>query len=275
MRVFKAKLKELINIIVKKCIFGRVVAIIYTIEFQKRGLPHAHILITLHENDKIVGPAGIDRVVSAEIPDIQTHPKLHAYVKAHMMHGPCGTLNPNSVCMRDGKCSKDFPKDFVPFTREAVSGYPLYKRSDNGISVDVRGKSVDNRFVVPYNPYLLAKFNCHINVEVCTTVKSVKYLYKYVYKGYDSATVQMGDQSNNTNSNEQIDRNEVENFVSGRYVGSTEAVWRIFEYPMHYQSHSIVRLDIHLPDRQQVVFREGNERQAIQNPKKYKIIVIF
>ena len=25
-----------------------------------------------------------------------------------------------------------------------------------------------------------------INVEVCTTVKSVKYIYKYVYKGYDS-----------------------------------------------------------------------------------------
>lgn len=42
-----------------------------------------------------------------------------------MMHGPCGTLNPNSVCMRDGKCSKEFPKDFNEYTRESINGYPV------------------------------------------------------------------------------------------------------------------------------------------------------
>lgn len=92
-RVFKVKLKESINVIVNKSIFGRVVALIYTIEFQKRGLPHAHILITLHENDAIVGTNNIDKVVSAEIPDVNENLKLHEYVKKHMMHGPCGQLN--------------------------------------------------------------------------------------------------------------------------------------------------------------------------------------
>jgi len=43
--------------------------------------------------------------------------------------------------------------------------------------------------VVPYNPYLSLLFNCHINVEVCTSVAVVKYLYKYVYKGHDRAQV--------------------------------------------------------------------------------------
>jgi hypothetical protein len=45
---------------------------------------------------------------------------------------------------------------------------------------------------VPYNPYLSLLFNCHINVEVCTSVAAVKYLYKYAYKGHDCAQVDVG-----------------------------------------------------------------------------------
>jgi hypothetical protein len=45
----------------------------------------------------------------------------------------------------------------------------------------------DNRWVVPYNPYLTMWYQCHINVEVCSSITAVKYLYKYVYKGHDRA----------------------------------------------------------------------------------------
>ncbi len=45
----------------------------------------------------------------------------------------------------------------------------------------------DNRWVVPYNPYLTMRYQCHINVEVCSSITVVKYLYKYVYKGHDRA----------------------------------------------------------------------------------------
>jgi hypothetical protein len=51
-RVFKIKLKELINDIRKKHILGRSIARIYVVEFQKRGLPHAHILIFFTEDYK-------------------------------------------------------------------------------------------------------------------------------------------------------------------------------------------------------------------------------
>jgi hypothetical protein len=34
-------------------------------------------------------------------------------------------------------------------------------------------------------------FNCHINVEACGSIKSVKYLFKYIYKGHDRASVVM------------------------------------------------------------------------------------
>jgi len=30
-------------------------------------------------------------------------------------------------------------------------------------------------------------YQCHINVEVCSSITAVKYLYKYVYKGDDRA----------------------------------------------------------------------------------------
>jgi hypothetical protein len=59
---------------------------------------------------------------------------------------------------------------------------------------------MDNGWVVPYNPYLVLKYNAHINVELCSTIKSVKYLYKYVYKGYDCANIQINVGEDNTNN---------------------------------------------------------------------------
>ena len=52
-RVFKAKLEELMNDLTKKQVFGKVLYYLYVIEFQKRGLPHCHILLTLGEDDAI------------------------------------------------------------------------------------------------------------------------------------------------------------------------------------------------------------------------------
>nr|XP_042905134.1 uncharacterized protein LOC122270722 [Parasteatoda tepidariorum] len=105
-RVFHCKLKELLACIVKKQVFGKIAALIYTIEFRKRGLPHAHMLLTLDDHDKIRSVADIDKFVSAEIPGKNTHHKLYEKVGNYMTHGPCGVLNPHSVCMEKGKCKK-------------------------------------------------------------------------------------------------------------------------------------------------------------------------
>nr|KYP50064.1 hypothetical protein KK1_028219 [Cajanus cajan] len=100
-----------------------------------------------------------------------------------MIHGPCGTLNPNSPCMKNGQCKKMYPKQFYQETRQGHDSYPQYRRRFNHpVSVN-RNVTIDNRWVVPYNPWLLLKYNYHINVEVCSSIKSIKYLYKYVYKG--------------------------------------------------------------------------------------------
>ncbi|KAF0701726.1 Uncharacterized protein FWK35_00037170, partial [Aphis craccivora] len=191
-RVFHAKLKQLMRDITVNKVFGNIDAYVYTIEFQKRGLPHAHILIILHEDSKLHTADDVDNVVCAYLPDPETNRLLFNSVTSHMIHGPCGQLNRNSPCMVDNSCSKKYPKEY---SEETVyisdSGYPTYRRPNNGLVANVRGHPVGNEFVVPHNPYLLVKYDAHINIEVCSTVKSVMYLYKYVYKGHDAATVEV------------------------------------------------------------------------------------
>ena len=72
----------------------------YVIEFQKRGLPHVHMLLIFDNNDKLHDPQNYDSIVRAEIPNKAEEPQLHEAVLKHMIHGPCGTLNPRSPCMK-------------------------------------------------------------------------------------------------------------------------------------------------------------------------------
>ena len=85
----------------------------YIIEFQKRGLPHAHILSWLHQNNKLERLESIDKFIYAELPDKAKYPWLFKAMTIFMMHGPCSASNPNSSCMKDGKCSKFFSQDFI------------------------------------------------------------------------------------------------------------------------------------------------------------------
>ncbi|XP_062085411.1 uncharacterized protein LOC133791503 [Humulus lupulus] len=197
-RVFHSKLEELKDQLFKKKIFGQVSAYVYVIEHQKRGLPHAHFLIILQRDWKLYTPESFDEIVSTDIPDKNTNIHLHNAVVKHMMHGPCGFLNPSNVFMkRNGCCKSNYPKKYAPNTNVESDCFPFYKRSDNGVNVRVRGKNLDNRSVVPYNPYLLATFDCHINVEIFSTIKAVKCLYKYIDKGHDHVAFNLISEQNN------------------------------------------------------------------------------
>jgi len=105
-QVFKIKLKELINDIHKKHILGCTIAGIYVIEFQKCGLPHAHILIFFTEDCKPHTVEDVDRMISAELPNSETNKLAHETITRCMMHGPCGAMFPNAPCMEEGKCKK-------------------------------------------------------------------------------------------------------------------------------------------------------------------------
>ncbi|GBL73456.1 hypothetical protein AVEN_159457-1 [Araneus ventricosus] len=103
------------------------------------------------------------------------------------MHGSCSIDNPGSPCMEAGQCKKMFSKEFRTETTMNVSVYPLYRTPSD--TAFVRDREMDKRFVVPCNPYLLLKYNSHMSVEVCTSLRAAKYIYKYIYKGFDCANM--------------------------------------------------------------------------------------
>ena len=79
------KLGELIKVLVEKGVLGQILSIVYVIEFQKRGLPHVHLLIHLQEGDKLQDSDDIGAVICAEIPDQDEQPELYRYCKN--LHG--------------------------------------------------------------------------------------------------------------------------------------------------------------------------------------------
>jgi hypothetical protein len=125
-RVFKIKLKELINDIHKNHILGRTIAGIYVVEFQKRGLPHAHILIFFTEDYKPHTVENVDRMISVELPNSETNKLAHETIARCTMHGPCGAAFPNAPCMEESKCKKQYPRKFQSETMTNVKGYPIY-----------------------------------------------------------------------------------------------------------------------------------------------------
>ncbi|XP_071723153.1 uncharacterized protein [Rutidosis leptorrhynchoides] len=143
-RVFKMKLDEFIRDVKNNKIFGELKAYVYTIEFQKRGLPHVHML---EKSSKFESPEDIDRYIFVEL--------------------------------------SDYLKKYVAVTSVGHDGYPVYRRR-NEEKVVKRGEFLlDNRKVIPYNPYLMMKYRGHINVERCNQIRAIKYQFKCINKGND------------------------------------------------------------------------------------------
>lgn len=270
-RVFRAKVKALMDFIVKHKVFGPVRCHMYNIEWQKRGLPHAHILVWMV--NRIV-PEDIDNIISAEIPDPVADPDLFATVSTNMIHGPCGDHNPQSPCMIDRKCSKRYPRPLVAETIHAEDGYPLYRRrspDDGGriVNMTVNGTQtvIDNRWIVPYCPLLSKTFNAHINVESCQSIKSIKYVCKYITKGSDMASYAV------TNNEGGID--EITHYQNGRYVSCNEAIWRTFSFPIHERYPTVQHLAVHLENGQRVYFTEATAAQRAERPPPTTLTSFF
>ncbi|XP_039602247.1 uncharacterized protein LOC120524463 [Polypterus senegalus] len=256
-RIFHLKVKRLINLLTKRKIFGTCTCYMYSIEWQKRGLPHVHILLWLEQK---ITPNQIDLIISAEFPDKHQDPLLFSIIKSNMVHGPCGSLNPKSPCMKNDKCTKRYPRSFVSHTITGQDGYPTYKRrspEEGGSVVEIKIGGIeitdDNHWVVPYCPLLCKTFNVHINVEFCNSVKSIKYICKYVNKGTDQATFAIVNKEND----------ELYQYQSGRYISSSEAVWRILSFPIHERYPPVTHLAVHLEKGQRVYFTTTN---VLQHP---------
>ncbi|GAA0171900.1 hypothetical protein LIER_25833 [Lithospermum erythrorhizon] len=128
--------------------------------------------------------------------------------------------------MWGSNCKNKFPRLFLEHTRHGKGSYPIYRKTDNNRTAMVRGKVLDNRWVVPYNPILLAKFNCHFNLEICCDIRVVKYLYKYVHKGLHRVAFRI---SPDNGGSENV--NEIANFSNARWVSPPEVYREYMDSP--------------------------------------------
>ncbi|XP_023767529.2 uncharacterized protein LOC111916127 [Lactuca sativa] len=202
-------------------------------------------------------------VQAAEIPDINQEPALYKLVKEFMIHGPCGAQNVNCPCMVDNKCSKNFPKNFSEHTSIDQNGFPVYRRKNDGSFVEKSGVQLDNRNLVPYNKYVLKRYQAHINVEWCNKGSSIKYLFKYINKCPDRATVGFVQSNNDCDKDDTVD--EIKEYYDCRYLSACEASWRIYGYDVHYRHPSMMRLPFHLPNQQQVIYGADDDIDNVLN----------
>lgn len=87
--------------------------------------------------------------------------------------------------MKNGTCSKHFPKSFQHETTIDSNRFVVYRRAHDDHYIIKNGCKLDNRWIVPYNMTLLKKYQAHINVEWRNKTKVLNYLFKYITKGLD------------------------------------------------------------------------------------------
>jgi hypothetical protein len=187
-----------------------------------------HFLLVMANRDKLISPDEFDKYISAKTPDANKYPVLHDPVCKHIMHGPCGRLNDRCTCMQDGECRFRFPRQFCDAVQMGKDSYPVYRR-DDGQVVEVRNSKLDNRWVIPFNPSLLMLYNCHINVEICSNIKAVKYMYKYVYKGPNGASYSV----DKSDSGDKVVIDRIKRFRDARCVTPPEAAYKLFGFHLY------------------------------------------
>ena len=273
-RVFQLKQEELIRDFRSGAFAGELEFDVYTIEVQLRGLPHQHWAIKL-KNGRLTQARDIDRIIRADIPGPEeAGGRLRALVLKHMVHGPCGRgyRTHRSPCWDKDKdeCSKQYPKPECETTHMDERGFVHYKRDWSNTAVirqDGRDVTIHDGFIVPYNPYLLLKYDCHINVEVCTSRRVIAYLYKYIFKGQTLQNVRVVPQH--------LIQDEIEDYATKRVLGATDACWRMLGFPVTHSLPTVQQLTVHLEGKQCVMFAPGKEREALAAANVSKLCIYF
>ncbi|KAL3119856.1 hypothetical protein niasHT_005916 [Heterodera trifolii] len=299
-RIFMDKAAEFIKDVTERGVLGKVAGWCYSVEHQKRGMPHIHMLLILERGVRINTPQQVDEYVCARIPTLppsaDQSPEAHQqrrlwhYVTSMMLHD-C-----NAACLEGSRCRKHFPKPYSDRTELSEVRYTNYVRippdetdaffgragghDDNQHDDDHHDPAADperdwaevryQRFphegrvparqhgdygqthykkkrgvrsailmddsrVIPYNPFLLLKYGCHINVEYVFGQKACKYIFKYLLKGFEKAYVrvaqprrsaQQGRNDGTAGADEVYDYDEIAATFKVRYMTAMEAYLR-------------------------------------------------
>jgi len=142
-----------------------------------------------------------------------------------------------------------------------------------------RASQIDNSWIVPYSPLLLEKFDCHINLEIVSSVAVVKYVYKYIYKGPHKAMVTVVAATRDEDGGEEVGpqpRDEIQEYLDAKWIAECEALWRGLSNPVILRDPAVMRVPLHLENQQPMFFAPGEaEGVAATAPKETKLTAFF
>lgn len=132
--VFHIKQKQLVEELKHDHIFGQFREYVWTVEYQKRGLSHMHLLLFLEPGHHYTKLYQIDQIISIEFPnpDMDLDRSLTDIVTIQIVHSSCGVFESKSPCMmmdnssREISCSKRYPQTFQEQTIVEEDGYLKY-----------------------------------------------------------------------------------------------------------------------------------------------------
>ncbi|XP_017239653.1 uncharacterized protein LOC108212437 [Daucus carota subsp. sativus] len=110
-----------------------------------------------------------------------------------------------------------------------------------------------------------------MNIEICCHARSLKYLFKYCFKGHDTATVHVSGRKKRVsqqNGDQAID--EIDAYFDGRYICGAESAYRIFGFPIHHRTISVERLPFHLPGQKNCTFHSNQPLDKVADREKYR-----
>ncbi len=264
-RVFEMKTRQLIEDVKKRHVFDKWENVVWIVKYQKRELSHIYLLMFLRSKDRFLISKRIDDIVCAKLSNfiLNRDEVLRNIIQKQMTHESCEVANFFEICMirtaiDNHICFKHYSRSFLKFIVVEKNEYSKYKRRDDERTWIVflfedRTFTFDNRWIVSYNSYLFLRYKTHINVKICTIVKIIQYVHKYVYKDDDQTILR-------------IDENdEIVRHLHERYIDSTQIVWKLFEYATHEKYSTIHFLFIHLFEQQSMYFEIDLFAAKLQN----------
>jgi hypothetical protein len=108
----------------------------------------------------------------------------------------------------------------------------------------------------------LMKYQAHINMEWCNQSASIKYLFKYIHKGYDRITARIvPTEQNVTSQGQPID--EIKHYLDCRYISPAEACWRILSFSIHGRKPAVERMFFHLVGEKCIYFTDHSTMENV------------
>uniref|UniRef100_A0A914IA57 ATP-dependent DNA helicase n=2 Tax=Globodera rostochiensis TaxID=31243 RepID=A0A914IA57_GLORO len=261
MRVWCSKIAVFRQELYEKSYFGTIIGSGESMEFQGRGGPHAHIVA---QTDLDAIPEVIQEYIWAHIPSLpdkdddtpiaQMHREIRELI--HMQLHRCSDTWCGPKDPKTGRCKKGFPATYSKCTILHPDRPAVYFRpspAEGGAQIEVNNLIYDNSHVVPFNPFVLIRFRVHHNVLFAYGNKAnIKYALKYPFKGPGHCYVECKEESGN-----KIGIDEPAQYAKMNFRGATEAYAVVNSIAYVRLSHHVVKLSIHLPNQQPIVFRAG------------------